>query len=105
MVELKEFLNVLRPTRADMLKTGPSDAEKSAIGEHFRYLKSLCDVGTVVTAGRTMTEDERVFGLCVFKAVDSDAARKLMKSDPAVVKGVMSAELFPFRIAVLTGVR
>ena|ERR1043165_6289840 len=103
--ELKEFLYLLRPVRADMHSTGPTAAEKEVIGDHFFHLKLLCDLGTVVLAGRTTTEDDKVFGLCVLKAKDEAAAREVMAGDPAIEKGVMTAELFPFRIAMLTGVR
>jgi uncharacterized protein len=51
-------------------------------------------------AGRTLTADENTFGIVVFVA-DSDAdATELMQTDPAVSRGVMSAELFPFRVAL-----
>ena len=105
MPELKEFLYLLRPARPDILTTGPTPAEKEVVGEHFDHLKLLCDLGTVVIAGRTTTEDERAFGLCILRAKDEAAAREIMSGDPAIVKGVMTAELFPFRIAMLTGVR
>jgi len=102
---MAEFVYILRPTRADMLKMGATAAEKEVVGEHFQHLKLLCDLGTVVLAGRTTTEDERVFGLCVLKAKDLNAAQEIMAGDPAIEKGVMTAELFPFRIAMLTEVR
>ena len=101
---MPEFIYILRPTRTDMLKTGPTAAEKEVIGDHFQHLKLLCDMGTVVLAGRTTTEDEHVFGVCVLRAPDLKAAKEIMAGDPAIEKGVMSAELFPFRLAMVTGV-
>lgn len=102
---MPEFVYILRPKRPDMLKTGPTAAEKEVVGDHFQHLKLLCDMGTVILSGRTTTEDEHVFGLCVLRAPNERAAREIMAGDPAVEKGVMMAELFPFRLAMLTGVR
>lgn len=102
---MPEFIYILRPTRTDMHKTGPTAAEKEVVGEHFQHLKLLCDMGTVVLAGRTTTEDERVFGICLFNAKDLKTAQEIMSGDPAIEKGLMTAELYPFRLAMLTGVR
>jgi uncharacterized protein YciI len=54
----------------------------------------------VLVAGRTTTEDAQAFGLVVFQAESQAAAEQLMNDDPAVRDGVMSAELFPFRVAL-----
>jgi uncharacterized protein len=37
----------------------------------------------------------------VFHAANEAAAREIMNQDPAVRKGVMNAELFPFKIALI----
>jgi len=39
-------------------------------------------------------------GIVIFTARSYEEARALMDADPAVSKGVMSAKLFPFRIAL-----
>jgi uncharacterized protein YciI len=43
---------------------------------------------------------ERTFGIVIYKAADESAARALADADPAVRDGIMSAEVFPFRIAL-----
>lgn len=101
MVETTEFLYMIKPVREDMLATGPTPAEDRVIDEHFAYLNDLADKGVVVLAGRTMTTDERSFGVVIFRANTLDQARAIMDRDPAVDKGVMRAELFPYRIALL----
>lgn len=101
MSETREFVYLLRPARRDMLVTGATEREQRVVGEHFRYLRALCDRGEVVLAGRSTTEDERVFGVCIFRAPDDTGARALVDGDPAVAQGVMTAELFPFRIAMV----
>lgn len=95
-----QFLYRLRPTRVAMLAEGPGAREAEILGRHFAYLKRLCDEGVVELAGRTLEGDERTFGLVVLRAASEAQARSLMQSDPAVKEGVMSAELFPFRIAL-----
>jgi uncharacterized protein YciI len=101
MVETTEFLYMIKPTRKDMLATGPTSAEDRVIAEHFAYLKDLADQGMVVLAGRSLTTDEHSFGIVIFRAPSRDQARDIMARDPAVAEGVMRAELFPYRIALL----
>ena len=70
------------------------------IGEHFEYLQKLVADGVVFMAGRTMTADEKTFGIVVFAAATESEAAALMQNDPAVKLGVMKAELFPYRVAL-----
>jgi uncharacterized protein YciI len=100
MSEIKQFLYKLKPTRLEMLKSGPTPEEQKTVSEHFTYLKNLCDQGVVVLAGRTLTTDETTFGIAILNASSEQAAHSIMTNDPAVVKRVMHAELFPFRIAM-----
>lgn len=89
----------LRPTRLEMLTKGPTAEEDRIISEHFEYLVLGAERGDVLFFGRTQTRDERTFGLAVLSITDENAARKFMDNDPAVKKGVMSAELFPFKVS------
>jgi len=93
-----QFIYRIQPTRTDMLSTGPSEAEAKIVGEHFEYLKALVDKGVVLLAGRTLTEN--TFGVVVFEAESDAAAKDLMVNDPAVIHGIMHAELWPFRVAL-----
>lgn len=95
-----QWLYRLRPTRPDMLAAGPTEDEQRIVGAHFERLQALAADGVVQLAGRTLTDDETTFGVVILTAPDEATARLLMASDPAVAGGVMSAELFPFRIAV-----
>lgn len=100
---MNQFAYVLRPTRSRMLTEGPTEDEARLVGEHFAYLQGLLAAGSLKMAGRATDAGERTFGIVVFEAVDSAAAASLMAADPAVRGGVMGAELFPFRIALLAG--
>jgi uncharacterized protein YciI len=95
-----QFIYKLEPTRREMLTTGPTDSEASILADHFNYLERLVSLGQVHLAGRTLDSAEQVFGLVILYAESSDGAAELMAMDPAVEHGVMTAELFPFRISL-----
>jgi uncharacterized protein YciI len=95
-----QFLYRLEPTRTGMLSVGPTDRESSVLAGHFSYLEQLVKEGKVHLAGRTLNPDERCFGLVIFYANSERTASEIMENDPAVREGVMTAELFPFRIAL-----
>jgi uncharacterized protein YciI len=82
-----------------MLTDGPTEAERATVAEHFRHLTDLAQRGDVVLFGRTTNNDADTMGLVIFEAADDAAARALMDRDPAVAAGVMTAQLFPYRIA------
>jgi uncharacterized protein YciI len=97
---MREYLYRLRPTRIAMVTEGPTERESAVVRSHFAHLSRLADQNVVLLFGRTDAAAD-TFGICVFRAADDEAARRLMESDPAVVEGVMTAELFLFRLAGL----
>lgn len=98
---MNEYLYLLRPARLGMVTEGPTPEEARIVGEHFAYLKGLTEAGVMVLVGRTQNNDENTLGLAIFRADDDAAARAIMEADPAVRQGVMTAELFPYRIALM----
>lgn len=88
------FIYILKLTRPEAA-WAPTEAEQTIVGEHFQRLKNLYAEKIVTYVGRTTTDDP--MGLVVFEAESEDAARQLMVGDPAVEKGVMRAEVYPFR--------
>ena len=99
---MPEYLYRIRPTRADMVNLGATPAEEAAIDLHFAYLQAAAALGAVLLAGRTFTSDADSFGIVILRAESNSRARAFMLADPAVNAGVMNAELYPFRIALLT---
>ena len=72
---------------------------------HFGLYERIADGnerrrGVVKLAGRTLTTGPETFGVCVLETEDQAGAQRIMADDPAVARGVMNAELFPFRIAL-----
>ena len=101
MSELNEFIYRIQPTRPEMLSQGPTPDEEARVAEHFQYLKSLLEAGVLILAGRTINSDPSAFGIVVFRAESEAAAEEIMNVDPAVSGGVMQAELFPYRVALM----
>ena len=78
-----------------------TDVENKIVEEHFDQLKSLLGEGKLVLAGRTLNADSTGFGIVILEVESEEEARKLMNSDPAVREGIMTAELFPYRVALI----
>ena len=51
-------------------------------------------------AGRRSEPGDKTFGVAIFEASDEAAARKFMQADPAIMGGLMTAELHPFAVAL-----
>ncbi len=103
MAEQKQFVYVLKVTRLGQLTGGPTAQETAVVAEHFAYLQDLTQRGIAILVGRTQTADAETFGLVVFQAPSEEEARQLMANDPTVKNGVMTAKLYPFRIALGLG--
>ncbi len=96
-----QYLYRIQPTRPAMLTDGPTPEEAEIVSQHFDYLKNLTERRIVLLAGRTLNTDPSSFGIIIFYADSEAAAREIVNNDPAVQGGVMRAELFPYRVALL----
>jgi uncharacterized protein YciI len=68
--------------------------------EHFNYLQRLLREGKLLLAGPAF---EPLFGIMVLVADDEADAWALVRQDPSVRAGIQTAELQPFRAALLAG--
>lgn len=100
MATTPQYLYRIRPVRRTLLEEGPTAHEAAVVAEHFQYLQKLVENNVVLLAGRTLNNDESAFGIVIFVAPTESDAQEIMRNDPAVSKGVMEAELFPYRIAL-----
>lgn len=98
---MPQFIYRLRVTQPDMLTDAPTQEEAQIVRAHFERLQQLMAQGVVILAGRTLNTDPDSFGIVIFNAANETAARALMESDPAVAGGVMDAQLFPYRVALI----
>lgn len=80
---------------------GLTEAEGELTAQHFDYLKALLGKGVLLLAGRTLNTDESSFGIVVFRAASASDAEAIVAADPAVAHGIMRADLFPYRVALL----
>ena len=100
MADLPQFLYRIVPTRSEMLVSGPTAAEAAVVDAHFAHLQALAAEGVVLMAGRTLDTGPQTWGIVVFQAASASAADAVMRADPAIARGVMRGELFPYRVAV-----
>ena len=98
---MQQWIYVLKVTRLEMLTEGPTPEEEEIVSRHFAYLSDLTEKNVIILVGRTQTADESTFGIAVFEAEDEVAARTIMENDPAVKNGVMTATLYPYKVALL----
>ena len=103
MTERKQYLYRIQPARADMLSLGATLEEANIIDQHEQYLGRLLAEGRLIHAGRTLNEDASSFGIVIFEAPDDQAANEIMLNDPAVIKGVFNAWLFPYNTTYRRG--
>lgn len=95
-----QFLYVLRLVPRLHDEAAWQDTDRQAVARHFAHLKQATADGLVLLAGRTDEPLARTFGLVIFEAADTKAAEAFMRADPAVVAGVMTAELHPYQVAL-----
>ena len=96
----KQFIYVLRLVPRLYSDAAWTQEDKMALSRHFTRFKHAIETGELILAGRTGEPGDKTFGIAIFEASDEAAARKFMESDPAVVAGLMTAELHPFSIAL-----
>ena len=95
------YLVVLRPARIEMLTVGPTAEESRHVGEHFEYCSNLVASGKMLLAGRTVGTLSETIGILILHAESDEEVALIVSSDPAVSNGVMTAEVQPFRLALL----
>lgn len=101
--EKQQYLYVLRLIPRLLREDGWTEQDHQVVSRHFDALQRLLAEGRLILAGRTLGEGENCFGLVILEAQSTEEARQLMESDPAVREGIMTAILYPYRVALLRG--
>jgi uncharacterized protein len=96
----KQFIYVLHLVPRLFDDKSWTETDKAAVGRHFNRLKAAAETGEMILAGRTPESGDKTFGIVIFDAKDEAAAKRFMDDDPAVVAGIMTAELHPFALAL-----
>ncbi|WP_421383072.1 YciI family protein [Bacillus salacetis] len=82
-----------------------TDKENQIVGRHFAYLQKMLNDRKLILAGKTTGLDADTFGLVIFEADSEEEALMVMNADPAVKEGIMTAELFPYQVALMQDLR
>ncbi|HEX8491052.1 MAG TPA: YciI family protein [Chthoniobacterales bacterium] len=96
----KQFIYVLRLVPRLHSDAAWTKEDEMVIARHLGRFRHAVEKGELILAGRTKEPGDKTFGIAIFEAADEAAARAFMESDPAVVAGLMTAELHPFAIAL-----
>lgn len=98
----KQFVYVLKLTPRLLNAKNWTEKDEQIVGRHFRRLQQMHKEGRVILTGRTLNEsDPSQFGVVIFEAESEDEARKVMEADDAVKEQIMTAQLFPFSVALI----
>lgn len=97
---VEQFLYKLKLIPELLDEVNWTEKENQLVIEHFQTLQSLLQENKLIMAGRTMNMDETTFGIVILQVENEEAARTIMENDPTVKGGVMTAELFPYRVAL-----
>jgi uncharacterized protein YciI len=96
----KQFIYVLRLVPRLHADSAWTKEDNMALSRHFVRFQHAIETGELILAGRTKEPGDKTFGIAIFEAKDEAVARAFMESDPAVVAGLMTAELHPFAVAL-----
>ncbi|MED1203801.1 YciI family protein [Heyndrickxia acidicola] len=100
-MELKQYIYTLKLFPALLDEKNWTEREHAVVSRHFEALQKLMEQDKLILAGRTLNMDETTFGIVILQTTTEEEARNLMEQDPAVKEQVMTAELFPYKIALM----
>lgn len=99
-MEKMQFLYQLKLIPHLLDEANWTDKENEIVSRHFATLQSHQKEGKLILAGRTLTMDPDGFGIVILEVDSEDEAKHIMDNDPAVKEGIMTAKLFPYRVAL-----
>ena len=97
MTAKNEFVYILKPFKDNFTETATEEDDR-IMGMHFQYLSDLLNKGILIMAGPETTGK---FGICILETGSEEEAREIMNNDPAVLNGISSAELYPYRVSLI----
>lgn len=102
-MEKKQFIYILKLIPTLLNESNWTEKHEEIVSIHFSVLQGLHKDGKLILAGRTLNMDEKTFGIVILEVESEEEAQYIMKNDPAVAKGIMTAELFPYKVALIKG--
>ena len=101
--EKKQFIYVLKLIPNLLNESNWTEKDNEIVSAHFNVLQGLQRDGRLILAGRTLNMDEKTFGIVILEVDSEEEAQTIMRNDPAVAEGIMTSELFPYRVALIKG--
>lgn len=99
--EKKQFIYVLKLIPPLLNKDNWTDREEKIVDKHFDRLQKLLEQGKLILDGKTAGIDEKTFGIVILEVESDEEAKAIMENDPCVVEGIMTAELYPYKVALI----
>ena len=79
MSEMQEWIYMLKISRLEMLTEGATEREDEIVGQHFAFLQNNLAAGITILMGRSQNNDEKTFGVVIFRASSEEEARQFME--------------------------
>lgn len=99
--EKMQFIYVLKLVHRLLDENNWTKRDEEIVTKHFNRLQELLKEGKLILAGRTLNMDESTFGIVILEVDSEDEAIYIMNSDPTVAEGIMTSELFPYKVALI----
>lgn len=96
----QQYIYVIKLIPRLLIAENWTEVEERIVNEHFSYLKEMLSQKKLILAGKTDGLNDKTFGIVIFEANSLEKAHEIMNNDPAIIKGIMIGELFPYRIAL-----
>lgn len=104
-MERQQFLYKLKLIEKLIDENNWTEKENETVSRHFQYLQNLLNEKKLILAGKTKGLDAATFGIVIFESDSEEEALSIMSGDPAVKEGIMTAELFPYQVALMGDLR
>lgn len=97
----KQFIYVLKLIPSLIDPNNWTQKDEDIVNRHFKRLQELLKNGTLILAGKTADLEEKTFGIVILEVESEEEALNIMNTDPTVAEGIMTAELFPYHVALI----
>lgn len=97
----KQFIYVLRLIPSLLNQENWTEREEKIVDKHFKRLQKLLEEDKLVLAGKTAGIDEKTFGIVILEVESGEEAKAIMEDDPCIAEGIMTAELYPYKVALI----
>lgn len=101
MSKKKQFIYVLKLIPSLYNPNNWTEKDEEIVNRHFRKLQELLKEEKLILAGKTADQDEKTFGIVILEVESEEEAFNIMNNDPSVAEGIMTAELFPYHVALI----